>query len=158
MKTNEVKLERIRKRHANITRFPRPVGDRKVNRKYRRVGRPMGQHAQGVGVIDPPDDCHAGNGLAVGVVQGEASPTDGQSGSGAVHLAADKITLTRDKLDRWFRFSKAQFQPDDQVYVNSWGYGVVKGIVKGRIQVFAPQFGATGATIYVGYERLQRVG
>lgn len=158
MKPNNDKKERIRKRYAVFTKFPRPVGYRKHARRYIRTHCPVAELSERVGTPDPADDCPTGTDDGGGILSGATGPGDGQSGGGTERPSGHPTVLTREKLNHCFRYSKAQYQPEDAVYVIRWGYGVVKGIVKGRIQVFAPQFGATGATIYVGCDRLQRVG
>lgn len=150
MKTNNDKLERIRKRHANIVGYRKAVLRGRQGNRAERVQRNLALQRPGAtGLRRYHRRLHQTSGT--GYRRSDQRPVREVCGESAEPIA-------REILNQWFRFSKAQFQPDDEVYVNSWGYGIVKGIVKGRIQVFAPQFGATGATIYVGYDRLQRVG
>ena len=82
-----------------------------------------------------------------------------QRADGQLHCEAAKpVAFTRENLDYIFRLSKRQVHPGDVVQVTRWGRGVVADIRDGRVKVFAHQFGATGATIYVGYDRLQLIG
>lgn len=130
-KTNELKIERIRKRYAISTRFPRPIGYRKDRRRWLRTHRAMEQLTEGVGVVDPPDAPVTGE--SDREIPCAPSPAEGQPPECAEHPASIKIGQEPEWLAYVFRYSKRQsFQVGDTVQVKRWGCGQIVGFYQER--------------------------